>query len=294
MIELATPLDRLLRRAGFSLGDLGYAALAVVLVTGGALGLLYDPAHPTSSLESIQGAVSYGWLLRAAHYWASQLLVGVVGLHLLDQLWFQGIRRVSAAAWWRLVVVVVLLGGAMFSGFLLRGDAEAGAAHRIAQTVLGAVPVVGRALAAVFLDPPESALPRVFLHHVVTFTVLPWLLCIEHARKVWSGPLLAVDVLVVVTVAALFLQPGLGSPPGAAGRILWGPWYFMGVQELLRSLPFWLPALVLPLVVVLVLGALRHVAGNVRLLRVGTCVWSALVGAYLVLGLAAYLLRGGG
>jgi hypothetical protein len=292
--QLATPLDGFFRRAGFSLGELGYAALVVVLVTGGALGVLYDPAHPLLSLETIQGAVRFGWLIRATHGWASQLLLVVVGLHLFDQLWFGGVRRLSPAAWWRVVLAGVLLVGAMFSGFLLRGDAEASAAHRIAQEVLRAVPVIGRALASSLLDPPGSALPRVYLHHLVTCTLLPWLLCVEHARKVWSGPLLAVAVLVVVTLGALIIRPALGSPPGTASGILWGPWYFMGGQELLRHVPFWLPTLVVPAAMVLLLGGLRHLVGHDRMMRVGTLIWSALVGAYLLYGLMAYLLRGAG
>ncbi len=291
------PLDQRLRWTGITLGQLAYAALAVTAITGVVLGFVYDPNEPLASTEAIQGGVAYGFLVRSVHNLAAQLFVVSLLLHLVDHLWARSYRQLSAGAWWRLVVVTALGLGAMFSGFLLRGDAEARAAQAIAASVLRVVPGIGDDLSRGLVGDPGGPLHAAYVHHLVTFTLAPWLLAIAHARRVWAGYVVTVVVFAVATAVALVYHPGLGLPPGMGRGNLWGPWYFIGVQELLRHLPVALVAVLASLGAAGALGALGHAgqppASRWRLpetvLRLG---WLMALAAYLLLCLVAYVARG--
>lgn len=291
------PLDQRLRPAGVTLGQLSYAALAVTVVSGVVLSLVYDPAEPLASTELLQGGVAYGFLVRSAHNLAAQLFVVSLVLHMVDHVLARSYRELSAGAWWRLALVAILGLGAMFSGFLLRGDAEARAAQAIAGSVLGQVPGVGADLTRLLLGEPGGALHAVYAHHLVTFTLVPWLVAIAHARRVWAGALVTLVVAAGVTAVGLAYHPGPGLPPGMGRGALWGPWYFIGVQELLRHLPEALVAGGIALGAVGALGSLGHLgpAPGARwrlpeaLLRHGWLWGGAL---YLVTCLVAYLARG--
>ena len=213
-LHLSSPLDRLMKPVGTTLGQLAFAALTVVTFSGILLGVLYDPGAPLASTEAIQGAIAYGWLLRAAHVLSAQLFVVTLLLHTLDHVWARSYRQQTAGAWWRLVLAGGLGMGAMFTGFLLRGDAEARAAHSIAGSLLGSIPGVGGDLSRFLLGEPDQPLQAALLHHVATFTLSPWLLAIEHARRAWAGLLVTLVVLAGVTALALLIHPGPGSLPG--------------------------------------------------------------------------------
>jgi ubiquinol-cytochrome c reductase cytochrome b subunit len=294
---LCSLLDRALRPVGTTLGQLAFAALAVVVATGIALGALYDAAEPLASLEAIQGGIPYGFLIRAAHHVSAQVFTIALLLHTLDHVCSRSYRVTRAATWWQLVGVAALCVGAMFSGYLLRGDASADAARSIAAATVESLPGVGTALSAFLLGGRDGSLAPVLSHHVVTFTLLPWLLALAHARRTWAGGLLTLVMLAAVTALSLVLRPGLGGPPGTAEGTLWGPWYFIGVQELLRHLPLGAAVAGVTLALVLPLGLLGHLpaeprpqdAAVERLLRPGVIVATA---AYLLLCLLAYGLRG--
>lgn len=291
------PLDQRLRPAGVTLGQLSFAALAVTVASGVVLSLVYDPSEPLASTELLQGGVAYGFLVRAAHNLAAQLFLVSLILHTVDHLLARSYRELAAAAWWRLVLVATLGLGAMFSGFLLRGDAEARAAQAIAASLLRQVPAAGGDLSRLLLGEPGGPLHAVYAHHLVTFSLVPWLVAIAHARRVWAGVLVTLVVAAGVTAAALVVHPGPGVPPGMGRGALWGPWYFIGVQELLRHLPAALVVGALTLGAVGGLGGLGHLGhAPARRWRVPEAVlrrgwlWGGAV--YLVACLAAYLLRG--
>jgi ubiquinol-cytochrome c reductase cytochrome b subunit len=294
---LVGPMDRWLRPTGVTLGQLVYAALAVTVVSGVVLGLVYDPSEPLASTEAIQGGVAYGFLVRAAHNLGGQLFVVTLLLHTVDHVIFRSYRVLSPGDWWRLVLVAGLGLGAMFSGFLLRGDGEARAAQAIAVSVVRVVPGVGEDLSRMLFGDADGPLHAVYLHHLVTFSLVPWLVAVAHARRVWAGAMITALVAAAVTAVALVYHPGPGLPPGMARGALWGPWYFIGAQELLHHIPVVWVTVVGFVGAVGILGGLGHVPSvpgdRWRLPdSIGHWVWLLGLAAYLVVCLVAYLVRG--
>ncbi len=256
------PLDRLLARLGVTVGQVCFGAFAVAVATGIALATVYEPTRPLESAEAIQGAVAYGFLIRAAHDLAAQLFLVTCLVHIADHLLARSYRALRAAVWWRLTWLAPVAVAVMFTGFVLRADADAASAHAIAVSIVRHIPGLGDGLASLLLGEPYGSLQPVFLHHAVTFTLLGWLLTADHARRVWCGWLVFAAVLAAVTAVALVYHPGPGAPPGAAVGALHGPWYFVGLQTLLRAIPAWLAGVVLPLAMVVALGSLGHAGGD--------------------------------
>jgi hypothetical protein len=270
-------------------GRLAFGFLAVSALSGLALVPFFSPAHALESLERLQGGIPWGFFLRALHAFSSFGLLVTTLSHLIQVLARRTERQISAASWWRSVLLLPLTILALLSGFVLRGDASAVEALPVWSRIAETVPFLGPELARFLLGVMPGDLGAISLHHAGTFTLLLWLITAEHGRRlVPDARSLVLAGLVSAALAGavpLPLGPPPGASPGGAGRILLGPWYFLGLQGALVDLPAsaaWFG----PLLLVLALGLLRHADGRARGLLL------ALTGAFVAawIGFAARIL----
>lgn len=270
------------RPEGPPLGALSLGFLVVAVLSGIGLVPFYRPEAALESVEALQAGLPWAFLLRGVHAFGALGFLLTTVLHLLDVLLKGGLDRVPSAIWWRSTLLVPVGVAAMLTGFVLRGDAEAMAALQVGRGVLGSIPLVGSGLAALFLGPNGGGLGAVALHHAGTFTVLPWLLSIEHGRRVWPDARSWVIALLASVAVAGAVPVPLG-PAAATGEPLLGPWYLLGLQGMLLDLPV-ATAWVVPLLTVTGLGVLPRVRGRAR-----TAVVSALCG--MAMAWAAWTVR---
>jgi quinol-cytochrome oxidoreductase complex cytochrome b subunit len=126
-------------------GGMALFLFLVQIVTGVLLALYYKPS-PDQAFESVQAImteVDFGWLIRSAHSWSANLLIGVLLLHLLTTFMMRAYRRPREMTW---VTGILLLGLFMafgFSGYLLPWNELAFFATRVGTAIVGVVPVVG-------------------------------------------------------------------------------------------------------------------------------------------------------
>ena len=264
------------RPAPWQLGRLAMGLLAVSVLSGVALVPLYDPAHALASVEALHAGIPWAWFLRGLHAYSSHALLVVTLAHGVEVLLVRSDAHVTAGVWWRSVLLFGVLVAAMLSGFVMRGDAEALSALRVWRGVFESVPLGGDVLARGFLGEGSGEMAVVALHHGGTLTLLCWLLAAEHAQKLWPDLRATVLGAVVGLTLAGLLPLGLGPPVGTAETgWLHGPWYLLGLQGALLSLPEalgWLG----PLAFLVALGFVRH-AGRRR-------AWAlAVVAAFVVL-----------
>jgi hypothetical protein len=215
-------------------GDLAAAAFVIAAASGVIVAAPFDSADAYGSIAAMLLANPAATFLRNAHYWSGQICLILTLIHVWDHLRVRSEKHVSHGVWLRLALTVPLLFFIMLSGFILRGDAEAQQALRIITEATSQIPFVGP-LAATLIFGPGERLGMVYVQHAATATIVVWLFIIEHFRRVWPQSVSVLAIIVVTAVISLFLTPGLhdGFDPA-----LKGPWYFLGLQEILHWTPW--------------------------------------------------------
>jgi hypothetical protein len=243
---------RILTSGWGTLGDFATAAFVVAAATGVVVAVPYDPTNAYGSIAAILLANPAASFFRNAHYWSGQICLVLSLLHVWDHLKAGTEGRVRVGAWLRVVLTLPALAFIMLSGFMLRGDAEGRQALRILTEAIAQVPWAGHLLATLVFGPAER-LGVVYVQHAATATIIVWLFVIEHARRLWPRVPAFVVVTVVTIAISVVMTPGLhdGLDP-----VVKGPWYFLGLQELLHWTPW--PRLVL-LAGAVIVGALFSV-----------------------------------
>lgn len=275
------------RLAGVTWGEVALAALVISVASGVALAVPYDVGRPLESVALLLLANPAGAWCRNVHYWASQVLLVATIVHVWDTLRRSTQLRLRPGAWLRLVLTVPGVALLAWSGFVLKGDAEALQALRVVATTTASVPVVGSTLAGLLFGPDAESLTVVYTLHVATLTLAAWVVTVEHGRLVWPSWRAVWLVALPAAVAGSVLAPALhdGLHP-----VVKGPWYFIGLQEAFHWSPW--PMLVvtataLPVLLIAVLRWARPSASR-------WANWSlvTLMAFYLGLTLAGWLFRG--
>lgn len=149
---------------------------SVELLSGILLSLYYYP-EPEAAYDSarfLQGEVSGGWLMRSVHFWAGELFLLAILLHLAYVYFRRAYARPREYEW---VVGGLLLLAALafrFTGRLLPWDSYGTGAARAGLDLLGSVPALGPLLSKWLKggdDMGPNTLSRFFTTHVL---ILPW------------------------------------------------------------------------------------------------------------------------
>ncbi len=105
----------------YYLGGMALFLFMIQIVTGILLSLYYKPS-PDQAFESVRAIVTevdFGWLIRSAHSWSANLLVGILLLHLLTAYLMRAYRRPREMTWLTGVLLLGLFMAFGFSGYLL-------------------------------------------------------------------------------------------------------------------------------------------------------------------------------
>jgi len=161
----------------YYLGGMALFLFLVQIVTGVLLSLYYKPS-PDQAFESVRAImteVDFGWLIRSAHSWSANLLIGVLFLHLLTAYIMRAYRRPREMTW---VTGVLLLGVFLafgFSGYLLPWNELAFFATRVGTAIVGVVPVIGDDLLLLARggeDVTGDTLARFYALHIIIFPLV--------------------------------------------------------------------------------------------------------------------------
>ncbi len=151
--------------------------LAFLLVSGILLSLYYNPG-PQDAYASTRGLVTtvgVGWLVRSMHYWAGELLLIAVLIHLALTFFRRAYVRPREYVWVGGVLLLVLTLAFRFTGRLLPWDEFGYEAGQQSLAMIASVPVLGD-LAATWLrgggEFGVGTLSRFFATHVM---ILPWI-----------------------------------------------------------------------------------------------------------------------
>ena len=220
-------------------GTSSMVALYLSLLSGVAVSLQYDPGHPYYSASSLDILAPFGAFWRSLHFYASQVFFLLLAIHFLAVIVGRTYEAMSFRRWLPLVLSMVVALLLLFTGYILRGDATGSSAGMIAENILLSVPLVGGIFDSLLLSLMDEGMKRVYANHLVGLGLLWVVLSWDHLRRYrvsWrQHPLL---VLALIGFSALVSAPI--DPEHLGVFHINGPWFFLGLQELLRYIhPFW-------------------------------------------------------
>jgi ubiquinol-cytochrome c reductase cytochrome b subunit len=206
-------------------------SLFLSILSGIVVALQYDPSAPFHTTSAIELLAPYGSFWRGLHYYSSQAFFLLLLGHLAVVLW-KDETTLSRGAWVRLCTTLPCAVLLLFTGYVLRGDATGEAAGAIAEHICLSVPLVGSLLNDLLFDIADSGLRKVYAHHLIGLVVLGGVAAWPHLRRYtarWRDHLLLVLITLLVTAAV----PVAMEPNRYGLLFIAGPWFFLGLQELL-------------------------------------------------------------
>lgn len=255
-------------------GGIALFLFGIQVATGTLLALYYKPT-PAAAYDSVlyvMSDVSFGWLIRSVHHWASTLMIAFVILHVL-RVFFQGAYKYPRELTWLLgigLLGITLVFG--FTGYLLPWDQRAYWATVVGTEIAGIVPGIGEQLLLLLrggVDVTEATMSRFFGLHVLVLPLALVALLVVHLTLVHNlglanpkrpdprgrepegrttpffpnyilDELIAWYVLLALLVVLASLFPAsledkanaLLTPPGTKPE-----WYFLAVYEFLKLVP---------------------------------------------------------
>jgi ubiquinol-cytochrome c reductase cytochrome b subunit len=277
---------------GRVLAVLTWWAFLIALVSGGILSFNYRPwGDVFSCLSKLTHQLPHGLFFHKLHYLSGQCFLFLALAHTGDHFLRKTYLHMRAADWMRLVAVGFLSFPLVFTGFILKGDKEGIFAGEVMVHLAREIPLVGSGLAALLLKPGEDFFLRPYLFHTVILPLLVIFLLGNHQRRLFPEGGLGLPLLAMLSIGSLFFPLPPDIPPRAVLTGITGPWFFQGIQLLLRYGPPLLVGVLWPMVTVLAVFALAIPAlSSCRWLRFSVGgLWLAHLA---VLCLAQFLLRG--
>jgi quinol-cytochrome oxidoreductase complex cytochrome b subunit len=287
-------------RFRYTLGTGGAAVfLSLILLVTGLLEMYYyipTTAQAAISVQTITNLVPFGSLIRNLHFWSAQFLVVVMSIHLL-RVTLTGAyappRRFNHILGVALLAFILLLD---FTGYVLRWDEGIHWALVVGANMLKTVPFIGEGLYQFVIggsEPGDATVIRFYAWHIFGLTLGAVILIGWHAFRVRRDggiavpppterkeherisrfdlvrrEVLAMTVAAVILILFSLLFPAPIDQPMSTVNTMGGdstaPWFFLWIQYLLKFGDPFVMGILVPILVVIALGALPYVLPNAK------------------------------
>jgi ubiquinol-cytochrome c reductase cytochrome b subunit len=238
-------------RLSFYLPRIGLCSLILCLFSGIILAFQYRPyGNVFQNIEEITTLMPYGWFFRQLHYISGQVFAVLMLIHTADHFMKRRYEKYPAGQWFLLVFSLCLCFFTLFTGFILKGDMEGIFAGRIFMNIIATVPLAGKSIAGLFIDSGERFFLLPFLHHCIFLPVLIVYLLRGHIREWLPGYKYFAVAIIGLSLYALLVDPFPDIPPDSQADLIKGPWFFLGIQSLLKIMPPLTAGILIPLLFV--------------------------------------------
>ncbi len=267
-------------------GFLAIANFLICVISGIFLAIPYDVNQPFNSIAQMLLTNPGASFIRNAHYWSAQLFLVFTILHIWEYLKSEKTKKLKNGIWLRLVISLFFIFYVMISGFILKADMDSQQAHRIIQSLAESLPVIGNLLAYSLIG-REGSLQILYVHHIATATIFLIIIILEHTKTIWTkARTFFIATIIISALSFLFRAPLHNN----ITPVVKGPWYFLGLQEILHwmSNPGWLLLILLGLLVLIYFIPKIKLPGAGILRRI--ILYTFYI--YMALTTIAYFLRG--
>lgn len=264
-------------------GSWSLISLYLSLLSGIVVGLQYNVTEPYYSVSSIDLLIPFGEFFRSLHFYSSQAFFQLGCAHLVF-VWDET-EKYSTRDWVLLIFSMAVAIFLLFTGYVLRADNTGFSAGMIAEAILKTIPVIGHTLNTLLFDISERGMQRVYIHHIISLDILWLILAWDHLRR-YRVRVADHVVLICLTLIFCFLIAAPIEPDKLGVTYISGPWFFLGLQELLRYLHPLFAGVIFPLLFVVALLYARKQNRLYRQLLWFIYVW---LFVYAILTLVAWL-----
>ena len=224
-------------------GTWALVSLYISLGSGIIVGIQYEYATPFFSSASIDLLVPFGRFFRSLHFYSSQFFFFLVCFHLLAV--YHKSESYRNSEWLRLTATLPVILLLLFTGYVLRGDNTGASAGAIAENIIEAIPFVGTSLNNLLFSIFQNGFRKVYLHHVISLDLALLMLAWNHLR-IYRIQLRNHGIsLLAMIIFSIFIAAPL-EPEQLGITYISGPWFFLGLQELLRYFPPLFAGVILP------------------------------------------------
>jgi menaquinol-cytochrome c reductase cytochrome b subunit len=179
----------------YCFGGMVFVLIALQLVTGVLLALYYvpdatgNPAPAYNSVLFIQNNVYLGWLIRGTHFWAANLLIIMVLLHMARVYWTGSYRAPRELNWIVGVLMLFIILALALTGYLLPWDTKAYFATEVTIKITAGIPIqpISAFIKELLQGGPvvgPPTLQRFFTLHVFVLPALIVLLMYVHFKLI--------------------------------------------------------------------------------------------------------------
>ncbi|OGR03415.1 MAG: hypothetical protein A2520_09235 [Deltaproteobacteria bacterium RIFOXYD12_FULL_53_23] len=214
-------------------------SLYLSVLSGMVVALQYDPTTPFFSASSLDLLMPYGQFFRSCHFYSSQLFILFSLAHLTAVIIEKSDQQLNFGKWFLLVVSVPTALLLLFTGYVLRADATGEAAGVIAENITLSIPYLGETLNSLLFAIEAEGMKRIYANHLVGFGLVWGVCCWDHLRR-YRVSFSQHSLLLFGTVALSLCLVAPMEPTRLGLFHIQGPWFLLGLQELLRYVqPFW-------------------------------------------------------
>ncbi len=226
---------------------LGLASLMLCIISGIVLTFYYRPmGNVFQNVEEITTLVPYGWFFRQLHYASGQVFVILMLIHTGDHFLRRRYRMYSGGQWTLLIVSLGLCFFTLFTGFILKGDKEGLFAGQIFMNILKTIPLARGPISRLFIVSGKGFFFLPYLYHCFFLPILIIYLLRAHIREWLPDRKFLALTTIGLFLYAFVVNPFMDIPPDAQVDMVKGPWFFLGLQTLLKTLPAVLAGLIIP------------------------------------------------
>jgi len=239
-------------------GELALGSLQWALISGLLLIPAFNPANAFVSVSKLISAGAFGHFLHSFHSYSGDLFLIATLIHLVEYLYKRTYKTYRFNSWFFLVLLSIVSILVVFTGFLSIGSMESSSARAIFESVSRTVTGIGEYIVLFFAGPLSDNKVTTFLyiHHAATLTILTIILTYIHLRRMRSERYVLIYSLFVLSLAALVFPVVIGTPQDAVVTVVKGPWYFVGLQEMLSWMPVFMAGILFPIIVVVIFSIL--------------------------------------